>query len=119
MTIRQNHILHAARHAIKSHRFNLTDEKTTQAEIFPFIQYLGFEKEYHLDSENIPDFFADGIAIEVKIKGQKAAIYRQLKRYSVFEEVHALILVSGRSMGLPGIINDKPCYYINLTRAYL
>lgn len=108
---------------ISKQRLSLTKEKLTQLEIQRVLQANGFLflREYLLDNHNIPDFFFEmyGVAIEVKIKGQRSAIYKQLKRYCEFDQVKAIILISGRSMGLPGIICGKPAYYINLTRAYL
>ena len=107
--------------ALSTERFSLTVEKTTQIEIETLFNRNGIAhiKEYHLDKNNIPDFFIDGIAIEVKIKGNAKQIYRQCERYSKFKEVKIIILVTNRSMGFPKEINGKPCYIINMGRAWL
>ena len=115
----QLNIIQMAIGRIKSLRLDLSNEKNTQRQLFDYMRPHGFVREYKLDEKNIPDFFYDGIAIEVKIKGSKKNIYLQLKRYCEFDQVKAIILITGRSMGLPSEIIGKPCFYINLTRAYL
>lgn len=106
---------------LSSTRFPLEKEKETQAAIENKFNEAGilFNREHHLDPTNIPDFFIDGTAIEVKIKGNAKQIYRQCERYCQFEDVKNLILVTNRSMGFPKEINGKPCYFINLGKAWL
>lgn len=108
--------------AISKFRFPLDNEKATQQGIFDALSRSGipFDRERYLDPNNIIDFMTrDGVGIEVKIKGAKVAIYRQLERYAKFEFIKALILVSNVSMALPKEINGKPLYYIKLSHAYL
>jgi len=104
-----------------SHRFPLVVEKETQAAIEEKFAENGvpYSREHRLDEKNIPDFFVDGIAIEVKIKGNAKQIYKQCERYCKFDEVKKLILVTNRSMGFPKEINGKDCYFINLGKAWL
>ncbi len=104
-----------------SHRFPLVVEKETQAAIEQrFIENeIEYSREHKLDEQNIPDFFIEGIAIEVKIKGTAKQIYRQCERYCKSDEVRKLILVTNRSMGFPKSINGKDCYFINLGKAWL
>lgn len=104
-----------------SHRFTLIVEKETQAAIEQKFSEneIPFIREHHLDEKNIPDFFIEGIAVEVKIKGNAKQIYRQCERYCQFEEVRKLILVTNRSMGFPKQINGKDCYMVNLGKAWL
>lgn len=106
---------------IKRGRFDLQHEKTTQAQMDAWLKRHGFslDREHYLDDSNIPDFFHEGIAIEVKIKGRKKDIYAQVLRYAKFEAVTSLILCTNKSMGFPPEINGKPCYYIHLGKAYL
>lgn len=119
ITAIQLHTIQMTADQIKKTRADLTNEKKTQNQIFEEIKYFGFVREYKLDAHNIPDFFYDGIAIEVKIKGSKMAIYKQCERYCRFDQVKALILCTNKSMGFPEEINGKPCYYINLGKAWL
>lgn len=104
-----------------SHRFPLVVEKETQAAIEVKFAENGvpYSREHRLDEKNIPDFFVDGIAIEVKIKGNAKQIYKQCERYCKFDEVKKLILVTNRSMGFPKEIHGKDCYFINLGKAWL
>ncbi len=108
-------------HALCHNRLCLTDEKQTQVEIEAILKEAGiqYEKEYRLDKSSIPDFFINGIAIEIKIKGTSKQIYRQCERYCKFEQVKELILVTNKSMGFPTEINNKPCYILNLGKAWL
>ncbi len=101
----------------------LQNEKISQSEIYKILLQNGIDslREYHLDAQNIPDFYLpeSGIAIEVKIKGGRQEIYKQCKRYCEFESVKQLILLTNRSMGFPSKISEKPCYIINMGRAWL
>jgi len=106
-----------------SHRFPLIIEKETQKVIEErFLENeIPFIKEHRLDAQNIPDFFIDteGIAIEVKVKGNAKKIYKQCERYCKFDSVKKLILVTNKSMGFPKEINGKDCYFINIGKAWL
>jgi hypothetical protein len=106
---------------LSSYKFNLTDEKDTQREILKVLMenQINFHREYRLDSKNILDFFADGIGVEVKIKGRARSIYKQCERYCQFEEVKGLILITNKTIGFPKEINQKPCWILNLGKAWL
>jgi len=110
--------------ALTKHRFVISNEKVLQLEIENIFKQKGFEfkREYYLDEENknIIDFLmSQGIGIEVKIKANKRAIYKQLLRYSEFEEIKSLILVTGTNTGMPKELNGKPVYILNISRAWL
>lgn len=108
--------------SILSHcKFSLENEKKLQSEIASKFEQSGisFDKEYFLDKKNIPDFFIDGIAIEIKIKGNAKHIYKQCERYCLFDSVKYLVLVTNRSMGFPSEINNKPCYVLKLGSSWL
>lgn len=103
-------------------RADLSNEKATQAAIDGAFTRKGlpFVREYRLSSLDIPDFFAfDQVAVEVKIGGAKAAIYRQLRRYAAHEEVKALVLASNVAITLPETIDGKPLRLANLGAAWL
>ncbi len=108
---------------LAANRFDLHNEKMCQQQINDELKdhSIEFSREFQLDSKNIPDFYLknEGIAVEVKIKGNARQIFRQLERYATFENVNSLILVTNRSMGLPPTIKDKPCYMIHLGKAWL
>lgn len=105
-------------------RLNLQNEKALQVQLKEIFatHSIPFAPEYRLDKNNIVDFmFHGGIAVEVKISTSysKKNMYRQCERYMQFEEVTAIILITARSIGFPKEINGKPCYVINLGKAWL
>lgn len=106
---------------IEQHRLPLTDEKVTQAAIANALELAGvsFEREVRLSDADIVDFMVGNIAIEVKIKGAKAAIYRQLERYAEHDNVSSILLVTSRSMHLPALINGKPTLVASLSRGWM
>jgi hypothetical protein len=108
---------------IRGQRFLKNNEKLLQQKIEERLLENGFifHREYYLDNDNLIDFFFpfSNLGIEVKIKGQKREIFRQLERYAEFSEVHGLLLISTKSIGLPEAINGKPCYFYNLSKAWL
>jgi hypothetical protein len=102
-------------------RFPLNSEKALQEAIFIKLKhdFINLQREYVLDEHNRPDFYVAGVVIEIKISGSAKDIYRQCERYCQFPDVHSLILVTNRSMGFPKEINGKPCYVLNLGKAWL
>ncbi len=107
---------------LRKYRFFLESEKQLQEDLYrSFNKKDKPIKEYRLDRRNIIDFYyqRDKIGIEVKIKGSKRQIYDQLVRYSNFDDIDCIILVTCKSMGLPEQINGKRCYYYNLSEAWM
>lgn len=102
-------------------RMDLSSEKRLQSEMEIVFNNAGikFQREHRLDKTSVVDFFIDGMAVEVKIKGSAKNIYRQLERYAAFQEVKAIVLVTRKTMGLPPDIQGKPCYVISLGAAWL
>lgn len=107
--------------ALRKYRFGLTVEKTTQAEISGVLKHLEIEheREWRLGPKDIADFKVGNIAMEVKLKGGKMALYRQIERYAQYEEVHCLILITLIAMGFPSEVAGKKVYVVNLARAWL
>ncbi len=114
-------MVHEIVNLLSKFKFPLADEKKLQSAIQSILDKnkIKYQREYRLDNRNIPDFFIDGIAIEIKIKGGAKSIYRQCERYCSFDSVTNLILITGRSMGFPEEINGKSCYVIKLGTAWL
>jgi len=104
---------------LRGHRFSLTNEKTTQAEIAAVLVAAGFpaEREVRLGEAGIVDLKVGRIAIEVKLAGSKRTIHRQVVRYCDHPDVDALILATSVSVTLPGIA--KPTYVLSLGKAWL
>ena len=106
---------------LSSARLPLNKEKDTQDAIEKLFKkhLIPYEREYRLDENNIPDFFVEGIVIEVKSKGNVTHIFKQCERYCEFESVSKLILVTTRSIGFPKEINYRPSFVINIGKVRL
>lgn len=125
---------------IETHRLPLSDEKDLQAELAAVLGGAGisYRREVRLSATDIVDFMvwdladsqlspddavsrlgAPALAIEVKIKGQRRAIYRQLERYCAHDDVAELVLATNVPMGLPDAINGKPVALARLSRGWL
>ncbi|MFM0405270.1 hypothetical protein [Paraburkholderia dipogonis] len=114
-------MMHSIKAIIEQQRLPLNDEKVTQAAIANALELAGvaFEREVRLSDADIVDFMIGSIAIEVKIKGAKAQIYRQLERYAEHERVTSILLVTSRSMHLPSLIKGKPTLVASLSRGWM
>lgn len=106
---------------IQSLRLPLHDEKRTQAELANALTAadIQFVREVRLSGKDIVDFMVGGIAIELKTKGQRMAIFRQLERYAEHEKVESIILATNVSMHLPTFIGGKPAQVASLGKGYL
>lgn len=109
--------------ALKNKKFNLSDEKLLQKDIaLAFDESnIDYKKEVRLDNKNIVDFMIDNLAIEIKIqtKASKMSIYRQLERYSQYDEVHAILLITSKTIPFPNEINEKEIFVLSLSRTQL
>lgn len=68
-------------------------------------------REYPLPPHGIVDFFAlSKIAVEVKVRGARNAVLRQLARYATHTSVEGIVLVTTRSVlrAMPKDICGKP-----------
>lgn len=109
-------------HMLERARIPFTDEIDLQDKLFALLDGWRFkvEREVRLSPRDRIDFVVDDhIGIEVKIKGSKRDIYRQLERYAGFAQLHRLILVSSVAIGLPATIGGKPVTLISLGSAWL
>lgn len=103
-------------------RFPLTDEKRTQTAIAEGLisAKKAFQREFRLSPKEIIDFMLDkGVGLEIKIKGQRMAIFRQLERYAEIEQIQGLILATSVSMHLPKEIKGKPVLVASLSQGWL
>lgn len=81
---------------------------------------VSFRREHIFGPADRVDFFVEGhIALELKVKGQRKAIFRQLERYSMHDCVDSLVLGTLAPMGLPAAIGGKPAYLVSLGRTGL
>jgi hypothetical protein len=107
---------------LETRRFTLGDEKLLQLEMAEFFRSEGwpFEREKALGNGDICDFFIAGcVAVEVKIKGARSAIYRQCERYCMHDEVRAIVLATAVAMAVPERIMGKPAFVALLGTGWL
>jgi hypothetical protein len=106
---------------VHRNRIPLHNEKAAQAGLETLLQAGGFEfeREARLSDADIPDFMIGGLVIEMKVKGGKRDIYRQLERYAKHERVTRILLITNVAMGLPEDIEGRKTYIANLGRAWL
>lgn len=83
---------------------------------FPLLQ-----REASLSPQDRPDFMVmvgdTAVAVEVKVKGSRNAVLRQLGRYAAHDEVDAVMLASGRRVlaaAMPHSIHGKPLFAVFL-----
>lgn len=106
---------------LQGKRLSLQIEKKTQTEIEQILMDASvmYNREFALSKGSIIDFLIEGIGIEVKLKASSKAIFQQLLRYSQFEEIKGIILVTNKFIKLPPSMNKKPTHVINLGTAWL
>lgn len=106
---------------IHTRRWPLTGEKALQAKVADEMALAGIaaEREVDLGNGDIIDFMIGEIGLELKIKGQRRAIYRQCERYCGHDRVATLVLATNAAMGLPAWIAGKPVHVASLARGWL
>lgn len=94
---------------LESRRWPLFDEKRLQEAVAEelTVNRIDFEREVTLAKGDVVDFMVGNVGLELKIKGQRRAIYRQCERYCEHDRVHALVLGSAVAMGVPATVNGK------------
>jgi hypothetical protein len=133
---RLTRVMEAIVEALDGKRLPLEDEKQTQAAIDAAFaatftrRDLGalpttwpqHEREVRVLG-GVIDFVVGGgmdrIGVEIKIKGKRADITRQLARYAEDPDLHGLVLVTARPVGLPAQIGWKPVLELDIGRAWL
>lgn len=114
---------------LERNRLPLADEKQLQERMADVLVADGLyiRREYPLGDGDIVDFLVlsndilplRGVAIEVKIKGARRAIFKQLERYVRHEAVEEIILATNVPMGLPERIGGKAASIASLGRGWL
>lgn len=103
-------------------RFPMEDEKKTQLAIWAALE--ADARTWNCSREakiagGVIDFIVGDCGVEVKIKGQAAAIVRQLKRYAEEPRILGLVLVTLKPVAVPATINAKPVVVLNMGAAWL
>ncbi len=106
------------RKVIRGHRWRLEDEKVLQGDIHVALVAAGLpvEREVRLSARDIIDFRIGTIGVEVKIKGSKRDIYRQVERYCGLG-LGGLVLATNVPLGMPDEIEGVPVHVVSLTGA--
>jgi hypothetical protein len=108
---------------VTAHRFTYRDEGQLQNGLAGVFTDQGVvaEREVRLASRDRIDFLVGRIGVEVKTRGQVAAVARQLQRYASSDRIDALLLVTAvaRHLTLPATIGGKPLVVASLLQAGL
>lgn len=106
---------------LTTHRLPLSDERLLQEAVRDLFEAAAFDfaREVHLGPRDIVDFMVEGVAVEIKIKGNRRSIYRQLERYCVHDAVRSIVLATNVPMALPLDICGKPASIAALGRGWL
>ncbi|MDA4845984.1 hypothetical protein [Hoeflea poritis] len=106
---------------LQPHRFLIGSETTVQNQVASVLDGAGidYSREHRLDRKNRIDFLSGSTGIEIKIKGAKRGIYRQIKRYCAFDEVTEIVLLTGVAIGMPDQINGRPIHIVSLGAAWI
>lgn len=114
--------------ALTGIRFPLEHEKQTQQRIWSTLQsaqsngtiagHAVFRREVTI-AGGVIDFLIGDCGVEIKIKGQPAAICRQLKAYAAEPTLSGLVLVTSKPVAVPQCLAGKPVAVFDLARAWL
>ena len=106
---------------LRGKRLRLDNEKLLQAQVADVLAagQIKATREVRLAPGDIIDVLAGAVGIEIKIKGQRRAIYRQCERYCGHKSIEALILITNAAMGMPASINGKPVLVVSLGTGWL
>lgn len=104
-------------------RFEAVNEARLQEQIADLLteRGIGFAREVRLSAEDRIDFLVGAVGIEVKTKGSRHAVLRQLARYAAHERIQSLWLATTRwQLGdMPRSLGAKPLGVLPLYRGAL
>lgn len=85
--------------ALRGYRFRYANEDALQRGLAGALEASGFDvqREVILDAHSRIDLLIGGVGIEVKVAGSTPRVLRQLERYTRFDAVESLILVTSRA----------------------
>lgn len=100
---------------LRAYRFRFRNEVELQDGVGRVLEQEGipFERERPLGKDRV-DYFADGIAIEIKIDGSLSQVTRQIHRYSEHSDVRAVLLVTCKMQHdrMPDDMMGKPVWVV-------
>lgn len=104
---------------LSGHRFRYDDERQLQTGIETALRAAGLDvqREASLGAAGTIDFLIDGLGIEIKVRGSRAEVTRQVHRYLQHDSVIALLLVTTRAelSRIPPLISGKRVFTHHLT----
>ena len=81
---------------------------------------IHYDREVQLSARDRIDFICSpSIGVEVKLRCPVKTIYRQLCRYAESPHVEALLLITAKTVKMPGLINGKPVFVFPVARGML
>lgn len=93
------------------YRFPVSVERAMQDAVESALraEKLAFRREVTRGADRI-DFVVGSVGVELKVKGSAAEVERQLHRYSAWEDLTELLLVTtrGHHLAVPAAIGGKP-----------
>ena len=94
---------------LRANAYHVGSEQDLQDAVAAVLAEVGPAREW-VHGRDRPDFFVDGVAIEVKVDGSLSALTRQCYRYAQIEEVAAILVVTNRHRlaQLPAEMNGRP-----------
>ena len=107
---------------LRRNRFRLGHETLLQADVEALFrrEAIPYEREFVLGPADRVDFLVDGrIALELKIRAPKRAIFRQIERYAAHDVVGSVVIAAVSPLGVPPLANGKPVYVVPLGRSGL
>ncbi len=99
------------RDALARYRLPVSVEKAMQDAVESALRFegLAFKREVTRGADRI-DFLVGTVGVELKVKGSVSEVMRQLERYSLWDDVLELLLVTtrGHHLAMPREFNGKP-----------
>lgn len=107
--------------ALRAARFACVDEAELQTAVERLLGGMGFpyKRELRLSARDRVDFMIDdGIALELKVKTDGAALLRQCLRYAAHDAVKEIVAASTTHhvLNLPDNVAGKPLHRLQLMR---
>lgn len=108
-------------HICQSTRINVSTEQAAHNALVDALTRAGMTvaREVWLNPTDRIDIMVEGVGIEVKIKGGRRAIYRQLQRYAACDQVSALVLATAAAWPPKSAVDGKPFFHASLVQGWL
>jgi hypothetical protein len=114
-----DHLVATVSRVLETHRFRYSSERDLQTGIEQVLRAAGLspQREAALGDAGTIDFLVDGLGIEIKVKGSRVEVTRQVHRYLQHASIAALMLVTTRAelARLPATISGKRVFTHHLT----